>query len=205
MRPTPNAARSRRAPGNDEDVEETSSDKTAGFALVFDVVRRFAQPLGIDLQKWEKRTIETQKGVVRLLPVAERARQLFGERGVPGHCSPAGAGGGGRNGRTAGRTLSRAPGAGAIAVRERRPTYGDDDGSSEDRTVASASATTLDRVHTGMLLQAAGQTNGLRALLKAERERGPDFLRLSNALSALYPRGSEEKRLLDGMLLAAPK
>ena len=67
--------------GNDEDVEETSSDKTAGFALVFDVVRRFAQPLGIDLQKWEKRTIETQKGVVRLLPVAERARQLFGERG----------------------------------------------------------------------------------------------------------------------------
>ena len=36
-----------------------------------------------------------------------------------------------------------------------------------------------------LLLQAAGQTNGLRALLKAERERGPDFLRLSNALSAL--------------------
>ena len=54
-----------------------------------------------------------------------------------------------------------------------------------------------------MLFQAGGQTNALHALLKVERERGPDFLRLSNALSALYPCGSEEKRLLDAMLLAA--
>jgi hypothetical protein len=41
--------------------------------------------------------------------------------------------------------------------------------------------------------------------LKAERERGPDFLRLVNAFSALYPKGSEEKRLLDAMLLAVPR
>jgi hypothetical protein len=38
----------------------------------------------------------------------------------------------------------------------------------------------------------------------AERERGPDFLRLANALSALYQRDSEEKRLFDAMVLAAP-
>ena len=56
-----------------------------------------------------------------------------------------------------------------------------------------------------MLLQAGGQTNALHALVRAERERGPDFMRLSNALSALYPRGTEEKRLVDAMLLAAPK
>ncbi|MGC8731601.1 MAG: hypothetical protein ACP5RC_05025, partial [Halothiobacillaceae bacterium] len=66
-------------------------------------------------------------------------------------------------------------------------------------------ATTLDRVHAAMLLQAGGQANALRALLKAEVERGPDFLRLANALSALYPKGSEEKRLLDAMLLAVPR
>ena len=41
-------------------------------------------------------------------------------------------------------------------------------------------------------------------LLKAEQERGPDFLRLANAFSALYPKGSEEKRLIDAMLLAVP-
>ena len=39
----------------------------------------------------------------------------------------------------------------------------------------------------------------------SEQDRGPSFLRLANALSALYPRGSEEKRLLDAMLLAVPR
>jgi hypothetical protein len=70
---------------------------------------------------------------------------------------------------------------------------------------AQAGATTLDRVHAAMLLQASGRTNALRALLKSEQNRGPEFLRLANALSALYPRGSEEKRLLDAMLLAVPR
>jgi len=66
-------------------------------------------------------------------------------------------------------------------------------------------ATTLDRVHAAMLLQAGGRANALRPLLKSETERSPDFLRLANALSALYPKESEEKRLLDAMLLAAPR
>ena len=51
-----------------------------------------------------------------------------------------------------------------------------------------------------MLMKASGCTQALRALLKTEKERGPDFLRLANAL---YPFSSEEKRLL--MLLAMPK
>jgi len=41
--------------------------------------------------------------------------------------------------------------------------------------------------------------------LRSEDARGPDLLRLAKALSALYPRGSEEKRLLDAMLLAVPR
>ena len=36
-------------------------------------------------------------------------------------------------------------------------------------------------------------------------KRTTGFLRLANALSALYPKGSEEKRLLDAMLLAIPR
>jgi len=56
-----------------------------------------------------------------------------------------------------------------------------------------------------MLLQAGGRTNALRALLKAEKDRGPEFERLANALTVLCPRGSEEKRLLDAMLLAVPR
>ncbi len=70
---------------------------------------------------------------------------------------------------------------------------------------AQAGATTLDKVHAALLLQSTGMTHVLRALVKAEMERGPDFLRLANALSALYPKTSDEKRLVDAMLLAVPK
>lgn len=56
-----------------------------------------------------------------------------------------------------------------------------------------------------MLFQAGGRGGALGALLKAEQERGPDFPRLANALSALSPRGSDEKRLLDAVLLPVPR
>jgi hypothetical protein len=56
-----------------------------------------------------------------------------------------------------------------------------------------------------MLLQAGGEATARRTLLGAETQRSPDFLRLANALSALYPKESEEKRLLDAMLLAVPR
>ncbi len=49
------------------------------------------------------------------------------------------------------------------------------------------------------------QANAYRALIKEEQERGPDFLSLANALPALDPKDSEEKRLLDAMLLAMPR
>ena len=51
-----------------------------------------------------------------------------------------------------------------------------------------------------MLLQASGRTNALRALLQSQQNRGSHFLRLANALSALYPKQSEEKRLLEALL-----
>lgn len=191
------------------DEEAPSTGKVKGFSLVFDVARRFAQPLGIDLSKWEGRIIETDKGVVRLLPVTERAKQLFGEDGAETvadwleHDSS----------KDIQQMLfpelgqDRVP---RIRGRGRRRT---EEAQSSIQTAKSVGlelpnereATTLDRVHAAMLLQAGGQTNGLRALIKTEQERGPDFLRLANAFSALYPRGSEEKRLLDAMLLAVPR
>src|SRR5205823_10591191 len=69
-------------PEEDDDEDGPSHGTAKGYTLVFDVVRRFAQPLGIELPKWEGRVIETKKGVVRLLPIAERAKQLFGEDGA---------------------------------------------------------------------------------------------------------------------------
>ena len=66
----------------DEDDGPTSKKKKKGLSLPFDVARRFAQPLGIHLDAWEGRCIETEKGIVRLIPVLDRAGQLFGQDGA---------------------------------------------------------------------------------------------------------------------------
>jgi len=41
--------------------------------------------------------------------------------------------------------------------------------------------------------------------LKSDQDGDSDVLILANALSALYPKNSEEKRLLDAMFLAIPR
>ncbi len=189
---------------DDDDEGGSSKAKTKGFSLIFDVARRFAQPLGIHLPEWEGRIIETKKGIVRLLSVSERAEQLFGREGT----------------RSVAERMERSPDAQlqgmlfpeyeetlAPRVRGRRKATAErvSINVSEEALSSRREATTLDRVHAAMLLQASGQPNALRALLRSEHERGTDFLRLANALSALYPKTSEEKRLLDAMLLAYPK
>ena len=182
---------------NTEDEETIAKAAARGFNLPFDVVRRFAQPMGIDLDRWTGRIIGQEKGVVRLLPVSERASDLFGKEGA----------------RAAAGWIESNPHAGIqqtlfpefdAAPMPVRPLRGKAvlDGDAE---LQALDATALDRVHAAMLLQASGHANALRALIAAEQDRGPDFLRLANALSALYPRGSQEKRLLDAMLLAVPR
>jgi adenine-specific DNA methylase len=189
----------------DDDEEGSSGGKAKGFTLVFDVVRRFAQPLGIELPRWEGRVIETKKGVVRLLPIAERAKQLFGEDGAQAVAARLEQGAAVGTNPLQGLLFPDMQRGAAPTIRGRgRGRLGSVEVS--DETLATArEATTLDRVHAAMLLQAGGRTNALRALLKAEQERGPDFLRLANAFSALYPKGSEEKRLIDAMTLAVPR
>lgn len=187
----------------EEDEEESPPrEKTKGYSLIFDVVRRFAQPLGIELPKWEGRIIETRKGIVRLMAISERAKQLFGDSGA----------------NTVADCIVQDPKKNLQQFlfpemeEERVPKVRGRVGRRKVVTDPSSmelqgkpEATTLDRLHAAMLLQAGGQANALRQLIKSEQERGPDFLRLANALSALYPKESEEKRLLDAMLLAVPR
>ena len=185
--------------GDGDEEEEARKKKTKGFSLVFDVVRRFAQPLGIHLPEWENRIIETEKGVVRLMAVTERAKQLFGEDGVQSVAKQLES-----NPKPnmqmilfpemerSGPVVRGKKGRGRINI-------------SAESLETKYEATTLDRVHAAMLLQASGRANALRSLLKSEQDRGPEFLMLANALSALYPKGSEEKRLIDAMLLAVPR
>ena len=185
------------AENEDDAPDEDAVQKVAakGFSLPFDVVRRFSQPMGIDLDAWSGRIVAQAKGAVRLLPVAERAKALFGEDGaataadwIESDANP-------------NRQLSLFPeGEHSLPKRPRRKSILD-----EDAELQTLDATTLDRLHAAMLLQASGHASALRTLIVAEQERGPAFLRLANALTALYPRGSQEKRLLDAMLLAVPR
>ncbi len=186
--------------GKKEEDEDEAVAKVAakGFSLPFDVVRRFAQPMGIDLDVWTGRVIGQEKGVVRLLPVAERAKALFGEDGARAAAEWIESDTGGDLQAMLFPEMEAAPKKKARG-RGKKAILGG------DAELQSPDATTLDRVHAAMLLQASGQANALRKLIGAEQDRGPDFLRLANALSALYPKGSEEKRLLDAMLLAVPR
>ena len=169
-----------------------------GFNLPFDVVRRFAQPMGIDLDAWTGRIIGQEKGVVRLLPVAERAGDLFGEDGAGAVADWIESDPDASLQATLFPELDSAPT--TRNLRRGRKRLLD-----SDAELQTINATVLDRVHAAMLLQASGHANALRTLVRAEQDRGPEFLRLANALSALYPRGCQEKRLLDAMLLAVPR
>ena len=190
---------SARANGADEDDHErATSGSSDGFSLPFDVVRRFAQPMGISLATWTGRVVEQKKGVVRLVPVSERGEELFGKNGASAiadwiETDPATA-----------TQLSLFPEPQVTTPtrtgRKRRKAILE-----EGAELQSIDATTLDRVHAAMLLQASGRATALRNWIKEEQQRGPDFLRLANSLSALYPTGSDEKRLLDAMLLAVPR
>ena len=182
---------------SEEDPDATQSH-VSGFSLPFDVARRFAQPLGIHLEDWEKRIIQTHKGVIQLRPVTDRAKELFGESGADALADEI------ETNATASAQMSLFPEQ-APTVRGRSRRQGRMTTLSDEDSETRREATTLDRVHAAMLFQASGRTEALRNLLRTEQDRGPDFLRLANALSALYPRGSEEKRLLDGMLLAVPR
>ena len=182
---------------NTEDEETVVKAAARGFNLPFDVVRRFAQPMGIDLDRWTGRIIGQEKGVVRLLPVSERAPDLFGKEGARAAAGWIESNPHGGIQQTLFPEFDAAPK--PVHPLRRKAIL---DGDAE---LQALDATALDRVHAAMVLQASGHANALRALIAAEQDRGPDFLRLANALSALYPRGSHEKRLLDAMLLAVPR
>ena len=172
-----------------------------GYTMPFDLARRFAQPLGIHLDEWKSRIIDIDKGMVRLLPVSERNDQLLDkdendplldeiETTTANPLQPS------LFPEQAPLPHRRSQRVQALQAMEQEP---------QGARNGQRSLTTLDRVHTAMLYQAAGRSRALRALLQSEQERGTYFVRLANALSALYPSGSSEKRLLDAMLLAMPR
>jgi len=173
-----------------DDEDEESGEKSAkkskatGFTLEFDAARKIAQGLGAHLEQMDH-VAEVKGSTARLLPVAERTRYLFGkdEAQAP----------------TARRKKEK------IVQRDMfeaiKSGEDDDGGGWGDKTAPKPGATTLDRVHQSMILFAAGRSDAIKRFLVEDGiGRDARFWKLAQALSALYPKDTDEKRWVDGVL-----
>ncbi len=167
---------------DDEAEQEDASGpvRTSGYSLEYDAARKIAQGLGVNLEKMAG-LIEIAGETAKLLSVAERARVLFGKDEAAVH-----------RGRK----------------RKAQPTLFDglmdetgESGDWGEKSVQKPGSTVLDRLHQSMVLFAAGRTEALKRFL-VEDGIGADqrFWRLAQALSALYPAGTDEKRWVDGVM-----
>ena len=166
------------------DDEEGGGKKGGGggFVLEFDAARKIAQGLGAHLEDLAS-LVDVAGETARLLPVAERASHLFGKD--EGKAAPI------RRKRGPQMELFKAA---QEADPGGKPTFG-------ETKVEQVGATVLDRVHQSMILFAAGRSEALKRFL-VEDGAGNDtrFWTLAQALSALYPTGTDEKRWVDGVL-----
>ncbi len=163
--------------GAEDDNEDT--DPSGRYALEFDAARKIAQGLGVRLDALG--TLVAVSGpTARLLSVSERAAALLG-RAPPV--------------ATVGRRGRGAKQAEMFALEPEPSEPGRPD------RPPDAGSTTLDRLHQAMLLFAAGRAETLRHfLVEAGVGQQATLWHLAQALAALYPPGSEEKRWVEGVL-----
>lgn len=154
--------------------------KSTGFGLEYDTARKIAQGLGAHLEQMPD-LVEVKGSNARLLPVRERADHLFGRGGLSAPQK--------KKATDTQLTLGGESADGAYVAEGIR-----------EGTLEFTGETTLDQVHQAMLLFAAGRGDALGRFLKEDVGRDPKFAKLAQALSALYPAGSEERRWVDGVL-----
>jgi putative DNA methylase len=163
---------------NDEEGGKKSG-KMSGFALEYDTARKIAQGLGARLDEMPN-LVEVKGSTARLLPVRERATTLFGRYDPT--AAPKGK-------KEKQMTL------GEVIDGEYTTTAVDD-----EHPLTLTGTTVLDTVHQSMLLFGAGKSDALKRFLLEDVRKNPQFATLAQALSALYPQNSEEKRWVDGVL-----
>ena len=171
------------SPDEGEDEKSSVKGKPSGYILEFDAARKIAQGLGAHLEQMTD-VVEVKGDKARLLSVGERTRKLFGkdDADVP-KAKP----------KKKDKQL-RLGFAQELEAAEAQGGWG-------DKSVPKLGDTTLDRIHQSMILFAAGRGEAMRRFL-VEDGAGRDqrFWKLANALSALYPQGTDEKRWVDGVL-----
>jgi putative DNA methylase len=169
--------------GGEDDPEAQTGTGRGGFALEYDAARKIAQGLGANLEDLRS-LVEVKGDTATLLPVSDRARLLFGRSEE----APAA---GKRKGKKKQLALTFDA---VIDDAEEQGAWGTEGKPDPGSTV-------LDRVHQAMLLFAANRSDALKRFI-ADDGAGKDqrFWRLAQALSALYPAKSEERRWVDGVL-----
>jgi hypothetical protein len=170
---------------DDESEDVGQKTKPGGFSLEYDAARKIAQGLGAHLEDMGG-LVEVAGETARLLPVSERTAHLFGKES--------------RQSAVGGYARKKKPRQGSLfqelEASESVPgmTAGDIQGFKRGATV-------LDRVHQSMILFGAGRGEALKRFL-VEDGIGKDtrFWSLADALAALYPRSTDERRWVEGVL-----
>jgi hypothetical protein len=167
-----------------EDDEETpKTPKTRGYLLEYDAARKIAQGLGVHLENLGS-LLEIKGSEARLLPVTERATYLLGNN-LPAALT---------------QKVTKKPKPKQFKLTPVVAGPDDEEDHHPDHTPPEAGPTTLDRIHQCLLLFGLGRSEALKRFLVETIGKDIQFWRLSNALSALYPKQSDEKRWLDGVL-----
>lgn len=166
---------------DDESEGSAKKAKTTGFVLEYDAARKIAQGLGAHLEDLAS-LVEVSGEQARLLPVGERARTLFGKD----------------EGKVVVARKKKEPQMDLFKVLQQAEEGGTTFGETK---VERHGETVLDRIHQSMILFAAGRGEALKRFLVEDGVgRDQRFWRLAQALSALYPGHTEEKRWVDGVL-----
>jgi len=172
---------------DETDDEDTSDEegvrvpKVSGFTLEFDAARKIAQGLGAHLENLDS-IIRIEGERATLLPVSERVQYLFGK------------------GSISATPYKRKKKEDQLTLFEELNKVEEQGWSLKDEK-SSVGKTVLDKLHQAMILFGAGRTDALKRFL-VDEGIGKDerFWRLAQALSALYPKNSDEKRWVDGVL-----
>ena len=185
-----NEKQSRLVPDDAEEMQEykgkyqkSAKANLSGYFLEYDAARKIAQGLGVHLEKLQT-LIEIKGDKARLLPVDERTKALFGKADADA---------------TVKKRKKKLPQKQFDFMKEfeeveKSSTLG-------EKHVAQLGNTTLDRLHQAMILFAAGRGEALKRFLVEEGfGRDERFWRLAQAFSALYPKNSDEKRWVDGVM-----
>lgn len=200
---------------DESDEEESAVSKNGhGYAMEFDAARKLAQGLGADLVELAGPggIISVHGSMATLLSVSKREGTLIGEQPVLFE-EQAGRGENAKGRRSANARLKNIASRKA-ALFDPEPDVVVDplipflpgleppkDSRSLMQRLGDNGTTMLDRLHQAMLLFGRGQTALLRPFL-AQTGMGQSnrFWTLAQALSALYPTGTDEKRWVDGVL-----